>query len=142
MEIKVKYFDPELTRLQKFKIGDWIDLRAADTVWMNEGAFYMIPLGVAMKLPEGYEAHIAPRSSTFKNFGIIQVNGVGIVDESYCGEDDQWRLPALAMRQTVIHKGERICQFRIVKKQPEFDFVEVEHMEDANRGGFGSTGTR
>lgn len=142
MEIKIKYFDPELTRLQKFKIGDWIDLRAADTVCMNEGAFYMIPLGVAMKLPEGYEAHIAPRSSTFKNFGIIQVNGVGIVDESYCGEDDQWRLPALAMRQTVIHKNDRICQFRIVKKQPEFDFVEVEHMEDANRGGFGSTGTR
>ena len=142
MEIKIKYFTQGLMRLQKIKIGDWIDLRAADTVCMNEGAFYLIPLGVAMKLPEGYEAHVVPRSSTFKNYGIIQANGIGIIDESYCGDEDQWCFPAFATRPTTIHKNERICQFRIVKKQPEFEFVEVDHMTDASRGGFGSTGTQ
>ena len=93
-----------------------------------------------MELPEGYEAHIVPRSSTFKNFGIIQTNHYGIIDESYCGDNDQWCFPAFALRDTIIHKNDRICQFRIVKKQPPVEFEVVEHLGKTDRGGFGSTG--
>lgn len=93
-----------------------------------------------MILPSGYEAHIVPRSSTFKNFGIIQTNHCGVVDESYCGDNDQWKFPAYALRDTAIKKNDRICQFRIVEKQPEVCFVEVEHLKEKDRGGFGSTG--
>ena len=93
-----------------------------------------------MKLPEGYEAHVVPRSSTFKNFGVIMTNSVGIIDNSYCGDGDQWYFPALAIRDTVIHKNDRICQFRIMKNQPVIEFDEAEHLEFGNRGGFGSTG--
>ena len=100
----------------------------------------MIPLGVAMKLPDGYEAHLVPRSSTFKNFGIIQTNHMGVIDQSYCGDHDEWKMPVLAMRDTVIRKGDRICQFRIMEKQPELIFTEVEHLTAPDRGGFGSTG--
>lgn len=140
LEIKIKYHDKELGKIEKIPVGDWIDLRSAETVNMEAGQFRVISLGVSMKLPEGYEAHVVPRSSTFRRWGILQVNGVGIIDESYCGNNDIWKFPALAMRPTTIHKGDRICQFRIVKKMPEVKFIEVDHMEDEDRGGLGSTG--
>lgn len=140
LEVMVKYHDKELGKIEKFPVGDWIDLRSAERVDLDAGQFRIISLGVSMKLPEGYEAHVVPRSSTFKKWGILQTNGIGIIDESYCGEGDVWKFPALAMRPTTIFKGDRICQFRIVKKMPEVTFKEVEHMEDENRGGFGSTG--
>lgn len=120
--------------------SDWVDLRCADTTVLMQGEFAMIPLGVAMQLPEGYEAHIAPRSSTFKNYGIIQTNSIGVVDNTYCGANDEWKMPVFAMRQTVIRKGDRICQFRIVKNQPELCFVESDLSDNIDRGGLGSTG--
>ena len=137
MEIKIKYFDKDIDKIEKIEKGDWIDLRAAETVELNKDEFKLIKLGVGMILPEGYEAHIVPRSSTFKNFGIIQTNHCGIVDQSYCGDNDQWMFPAYALRDTTINKNDRICQFRIVEKQPEIQFVEVEHLSDTDRGGFG-----
>ncbi len=139
-KIKIKYFDNELQRIEKIDKGDWIDLRAAEDVVMDKGDFKLISLGIAMKLPEGYEAHIVPRSSTFKNFGVIQTNHYGVIDESYCGDEDVWKFPALAMRSTIIRKGDRICQFRIMKKMPPVRFEEVEKLETTSRGGFGSTG--
>jgi dUTP pyrophosphatase len=107
---------------------------------LDSGQFRIISLGISMKLPEGYEAHVVPRSSTFRRWGIIQTNGIGIIDESYCGNDDVWKFPALAMRSTTIFKGDRICQFRIIPKMPEVVFTEVEYMDDPDRGGLGSTG--
>lgn len=141
MDIQIKYFDKEIDKIAKIEKGDWIDLRAAETVELKAGEFKLIKLGVGMILPVGYEAHIVPRSSTFKNFGVTQTNHMGVIDESYCGEDDQWRFPAKAERDTIIHKNDRICQFRIVEKQPEVNFIEVEHLSEQSRGGFGSTGT-
>jgi len=141
MFIKIKYFDESLPKLEKIDKGDWIDLRAAEELFIPANTFAMIHLGVAMKLPEGYEAHIAPRSSTFKKWGILQVNSVGVVDESYAGNGDEWMMPVYAIRDTNIHKGDRVCQFRIMEKQPAVQFVEVKHLEDENRGGFGSTGS-
>lgn len=138
--IKIKYFDDEIDKIEKIEKGDWVDLRAAETVELKAGEFKLIKLGIGMILPEGYEAHVVPRSSTFKNFGIIQTNHCGIIDESYCGDNDQWRFPAYAMRDTVINKNDRICQFRIIKKQPDISFEAVEHLADKDRGGFGSTG--
>ena len=138
--ILVKYFDKEIDKIKKIDIGDWIDLRAAETVVLKKGEYKMIPLGVGMYLPSGYEAHVVPRSSTFKNFGVIQANHMGVIDESYCGENDQWYFPAIALRDTVICKNDRICQFRIAKKQPEVEIFEVEHLAEKSRGGFGSTG--
>lgn len=138
--IKIKYFDNEIDKISKIDVGDWIDLRAAETVELKAGEYKLIPLGVGMILPHGYEAHIVPRSSTYKNFGVIQTNHCGIIDESYCGDNDQWRYPAFALRDTVIHKNDRICQFRIMKKQPEIQFEVVERLSDTDRGGFGSTG--
>lgn len=138
--IKIKYFDDELPKIEKIDKSDWIDLRAADNVVMDKGDFKLISLGIAMKLPKGYEAHIVPRSSTFKNFGIIQTNHQAVIDESYCGDEDVWRYPALAMRHTVIHKGDRICQFRIMQKMPPVRFEEVDKLENPSRGGIGSTG--
>ena len=122
--------------------SDWIDLRAAQRVEMKAGEFQIISLGISMQLPEGYEAHIAPRSSTFLKFGIIQTNSVGVVDNSYCGDNDIWGMPALAMRDTVIEKGDRICQFRLMKKMEPVTFEAVEHLSAQDRGGFGSTGNR
>lgn len=142
MEIKIKYHDPELPKLHAIDNGDWIDMYASETVTMNPGDFHIIPLGVSMKLPDGYEAHLAPRSSTFKKWGILMVNSVGVVDNSYCGEGDVWGFAALAVRPTTIHKGDRIAQFRILKKMGSVDFFEVDHMTDNDRGGFGSTGAR
>ena len=139
--IKIKYFDKDIDKLEYIDgKSDWIDLRASEEVELKQGDFKLIPLGVAMELPNGYEAHIAPRSSTFKNFGIIQANSVGVVDQSYCGDNDMWKFPAIAMRDTIIHKNDRICQFRIMRNQPEIVFKEVEKLEGNNRGGFGSTG--
>ena len=138
--IKIKYFDNEIDKIKKIEKGDWVDLRAAETVELKAGEFKLIKLGIGMILPEGYEAHVVPRSSTFKNFGIIQTNHCGIIDESYCGDNDQWRFPAYALRDTVINKNDRICQFRIIKKQPEISVGAVEHLANKDRGGFGSTG--
>ena len=120
--------------------GDWIDLRAAETILIVKGEFKYIPLGVAIQLPEGYEAIVAPRSSLFKRRGIIMTNSIGIMDESYCGDNDEWKFPAYATRETIIPKGERICQFRIVRHQPEIEFKLVETLGNPDRGGYGSTG--
>lgn len=141
MEIKIKYHDPEIERMGVEQHGDWIDLRAAEDVRMNSGEFRIISLGVSMKLPAGYEAHVVPRSSTYKKWGILQANSFGVIDEAYCGENDVWGFPAYSPYGTIIHKGDRICQFRIVKKMEPITFTAVDHMEDKSRGGFGSTGT-
>lgn len=140
IKIKVKYHT-DITPLEINKKGDWIDLRAAEDVDMTVGDYYLIPLGVSMKLPAGYEAHVVPRSSTFKKWGIIQANHMGVIDNSYSGDEDQWHFPAVALRATHIHKNDRICQFRLVKNQEPIEFLEVDHLDDTNRGGFGSTGT-
>lgn len=140
-DIKIKYFNDQLERLQYIENkSDWIDLRAAEQVEMKAGDFKLIPLGVAMELPVGYEAHVVPRSSTFKNFGIIQTNSMGVIDETYSGDNDQWFFPAYAIRDTVIHVNDRICQFRIMEHQPRIDFTEVNVLGNADRGGHGSTG--
>lgn len=120
--------------------SNWIDLRAAVDITLNKGELALIPLGVAMELPPGYEAIVAPRSGTLKNFGIIQTNSIGVIDESYCGDDDQWYFSAKAERDTTIKINDRICQFRIIEHQPELEFEEVAQLETPNRGGFGSTG--
>ena len=138
-DIKVKYFT-DIEPLAQIDGSDWIDLRAAEDVELKAGEFKMIPLGIAMELPEGYEAHIVPRSSTFKKWGIIQANHMGVVDQAYCGDNDQWADPVIALRDTAIHKNDRICQFRIVENQPNLHFVTVDHLDHADRGGFGSTG--
>lgn len=138
--IQIKYHADIEPLLQK-EGSDWIDLRAAEEVKMSPNQFKLIPLGVSMKLPEGYEAHIVPRSSTFKTWGIIQTNHMGVIDESYCGDDDQWMMPVLATRAVILHRNDRICQFRIVKKQPKILFQEVDTLGEESRGGFGSTGT-
>lgn len=139
--LKIKYFTDKIDKLTYIDgKSDWIDLRAADDVILKQGEFKLIPLGVAIKLPEGYEAHIVPRSSTFKNFGIIQTNHQGVVDSSYCGDNDQWFMPVLAMRDTEIHINDRICQFRIMQNQPKLVFEEVSSLGGCDRGGFGSTG--
>lgn len=139
MEIKIKYFT-DIEKIGKIEKGDWIDLRAAEDTVLKAGEFKLIPLGVAMELPRGYEAHIVPRSSTYKKFGIIQTNHQAVIDESYCGDNDQWLYPAYALRDTEIHKGDRICQFRIMEKQPEITFTEVAILGNEDRGGIGSTG--
>ena len=140
-EIKVKYFHDDMEQLCYIAgKSDWIDLRAAVEVTLKAGEFRLIPLGVAIALPKGYEAHIAPRSSTFKNYGILQTNSVGVVDCSYCGDNDQWHMPVYATRDVTIEKGARICQFRIMENQPQLHFTRVEHLDAPDRGGFGSTG--
>lgn len=142
-KIIIKYFTDKIDRLTYIDgKSDWIDLRAAEDVTLKAGEFKLIPLGVAMKLPKGYEAHIVPRSSTYKNFGVIQTNHCGIVDETYCGDGDQWYFPAYALRDTQIKINDRICQFRIMEHQPKVFFEEVEKLLDADRGGIGSTGIR
>lgn len=139
--IKIKYFTDKIDKLDYIDDkSDWIDLRAAENVKLEQGEYKLIPLGVAMELPKGYEAHIVPRSSTFKNYGIIQTNHQAVIDNSYCGDNDQWYMPVYAMRDTQIHINDRICQFRIMKIQPEIIFNEVEHLGGEERGGFGSTG--
>ena len=140
--IKIKYFTDKIDKIAKIDQGDWIDLRAAETIELKAGEFKLIPLGVAMKLPKGYEAHVVPRSSTYKNFYIIQTNHQAVIDESYCGDNDQWVFPAYALKDTVININDRICQFRIIKKQPEISFEEVNTLGNKDRGGLGSTGVK
>ncbi len=143
-KILIKYFTNENGEKQepveKIAKGDWTDLRANRTYELKKGEFALIRLGVAMKLPEGYEAHLAPRSSTFKKWHILQVNSVGVIDNSYSGDNDEWMMPVYATEDTVINRGDRIAQFRIIKKQPEVEFETVEKLDDISRGGFGSTG--
>lgn len=139
--IKVRYFC-DIPDLFVHDDGDWVDLRAARNMELRAGDYKAIPLGVAMELPKGYEAIVAPRSSTFKNYGIMPANGIGIIDESYRGDDDQWYFPVFATRDTFIRKGDRICQFRIVKHQPAIGFRMVTRLKGKNRGGIGSTGRR
>ena len=141
MDIKIRYLETGLVEIKVTEIGDWIDLRSAEPVCLYKGEKALLRLGVAMKLPDGYEAILAPRSSTFKNYGIIQTNGIGIIDSTYCGNNDEWMMPVLATREIMIHKNDRICQFRIQKKQPTIKFVVVDKLGDEDRGGFGSTGT-
>ena len=139
--IKIKYHTDEIEKLRYIDgKSDWIDLRAAEDVELKAGEFKLISLGVSMELPKGYEAHVVPRSSTFKTWGILQANSIGIIDESYCGDNDIWKMPVYATRDTTIHKNDRICQFRIEKHQPTIMFEEVEHLEGEERGSFGSTG--
>lgn len=139
--IKIKYHN-DIRPLEILDNGDWIDLRAAEDVNLEKGDFRLISLGVSMKLPDGYEAHIVPRSSTFKHWGIIQANHMGVIDNSYCGDNDIWKFPAIATRDAVIYKNDRICQFRIMKKQPCIRFDTVEHLNGPDRGGFGSSGRK
>lgn len=141
-KIKIKYFTPDLQHIGKIDVGDWIDLRAAEDVTMLPGEYYPIRLGVGMILPMGYEAHVLPRSSTPAKFGIILANGMGVIDNSYSGDADEWHFPALAFRETKISKGDRIAQFRIVKNQTEIQFEVVDHLNETSRGGLGSTGTK
>ena len=139
--ILVRYLSDRVEKLQPpTNSANWVDLRSAEDVVLRKGEFRLISLGVAMKLPEGYEAHIVPRSSTYKNFGIIQANHHGVVDNAYSGDNDLWRMPVIALRDTEIHVNDRICQFRIERRQPDLIFEEVEHLDQADRGGFGSTG--
>jgi len=142
-KIKIKYFDKEIDKLEYIggSKSNWIDLRSAETIHLKKGEFRLIPLGVGMKLPDGYEANIVPRSSTYKNFKILQTNSFAVIDNSYSGDTDEWKLPVIAMEDTTINKNDRICQFRINKIQPEIKFEEVEHLEKVSRGGIGSTGT-
>lgn len=140
--IKVKYFNDKLEKINKISIGDWIDLRSATTIKLKKGEFKLIPLGVAMELPKGYEANIVPRSSTYKNFKIVQTNHFAVIDESYCGDNDQWFYPVIAMEDTVIKFNDRICQFRINKKMEEIEIQQVETLGNDDRGGIGSTGTK
>ncbi len=141
--IRIKYHSQEIEKLRYIDgKSDWIDLRAAEDVSLKKGEYRLISFGISMKIPKGYEAHVVPRSSTFQNFGILQTNSYGVIDCSYCGENDIWHMPVLAVRDTEIHVNDRIAQFRIMENQPQILFEEVEHMEGENRGGFGSTGKR
>ena len=139
MDIKVKYFD-NACKFEKIYNGDWIDLRSRIEIEGHAGQYYEIPLGVAMELPEGHEAHVIPRSSSFKRYGFIQTNSMGLIDNTYCGDTDEWKLPVLFMRHTVIHKGDRVCQFRIVENMKSVNFQIVTKLYGKNREGLGSTG--
>lgn len=141
LKVRIKYFADDLERIKKVQIGDWIDLRAAETVELRKGQHYYIPLGVAMELPEGYEAWLTSRSSMAKTFKIIHCDDMGIIDGSYKGDNDEWKLPVIAIDDTVIHKNDRICQFRLHEVMPTVEFEEVEALGNSDRGGLGSTGT-
>ena len=139
--LKIRYLSDRIEKLRYIDgRSDWIDLRASEDMVIRKGECRLIPLGVAIQLPEGYEAHVVPRSSTFRNYGLIQANSFGVVDESYCGNEDQWFVPMYATRDTEVHVNDRICQFRIMKHQPEIVFEETEQLSGKNRGGFGTTG--
>lgn len=140
--IKIRYTREGVTPMEKYSNGDWIDLRAGVDMALTRGELALIPLGVAMQLPEGYEALVAPRSSSARKFNILQANSIGIIDETYCGDNDEWMLSVLPLENTMIHKNDRICQFRIIEHQPPLVFDAVEHLNNKDRGGFGSTGTK
>ena len=141
MIIYIKYFE-DIEPVEKISVGDWIDLRAAERVEMKKGDYALIRLGVGMILPDGYEAHVLPRSSTPSKFGIILANSMGVIDNSYSGDNDEWKFPAVAIRDTVIEKGDRIAQFRLMENQPKIEFVTVDRLNENSRGGIGSTGKR
>lgn len=154
MIIRVKYFEGA-TRLKKIKKGNWIDVYANKDVFVKVGERAMIPLGFALELPQGWEAHLAPRSSTFKTWGIIQTNSLGVVDDTYIGDNDQWHMPVYCLQGknkevldgveqngTWVRQGDKIGQFRIMEVMPEIEFKEVESFGNADRGGFGSTGVK
>lgn len=140
--IKIKYVKDGMEKIVQIDRGDWIDLRTPEDIYLEPGEYKLIPLGVAMALPPNYEALLIPRSSTFKKYGVIQTNSIGLIDETYCGDNDEWLFPVYATRAVVIPKNTRICQFRILKHQPTVAFAEVEHLSDTDRGGFGSTGEK
>ena len=147
LTIKVKYLNDAVPRLKKINVGDWIDLYAAEETVIIKNDFKLVHLGVAIQLPKGYEAILAPRSSTFKNWGCIQTNSIGIIDETYCGDEDWWRLPLYCLKPnksyaTIINAGDKIAQFRIIKHMPEVQLEEVKTLGNKSRGGFGSTGTK
>lgn len=142
LNIDIVYHNPNMPKLEKIDNGDWIDLRASVGGAFKKGDFALIDLGISMRLPEGYEAHIAPRSSTFKHWGIFQVNSVGVIDNSFSGTNDVWKMPCLFTRDTVIEPNDRICQFRIVKKMEPVSFTEVTELDNTDRGGFGSSGRK
>lgn len=139
LKIKIKYH-ANIEPVKKITVGDWIDLRAAEDVLLKKGSMYKISLGVSMQIPDGYEAVVVPRSSTAEKFGVIQWNSMGVIDNRYCGDTDIWKFPALAICDTEIKKGDRICQFRLFKNQPGIEFITVERLDNEDRGGFGSTG--
>lgn len=141
LTLQIKYHSKEIEKIKKIEKGDWIDLRSAENVSLKAGQFKLISLGISMKIPEGYEAHIAPRSSTFKTWHILQTNSIGVVDNSYSGNNDVWLMPVYATQDCTISINDRICQFRIMEKMPEIVFEEVENLEGPDRGGIGSTGT-
>lgn len=141
MKVKVKYFD-EACKIEKIVQGDWIDLRCEKNIGYGKGQHLLVPLGIAMEIPEGYEAHLAPRGSTFKNFGFLQTNSVGIIDNSYCGDNDKWFMSVFCTRPGMISKGDRVCQFRIIEKMDELEIEEVEVLGNEDRGGHGSTGVK
>lgn len=141
-EIKIKFKDPKIYKeFNHIEVGDWIDLRTIDVVTIKKGQYRMIDLGVAMELPKGYEALLVPRSSTFKNYGVLQANNIGIFDNFFKGDEDYWNFLVLATRDVTIPKGTRICQFRIIENQPQINFKVVDKLDNKNRGGIGSTGT-
>ena len=155
LTIRIKYHDPDMERIKAAHVSEWYDLRAAEDAFIPQGVQKTVSLGVSMELPEGYEAIIAPRSSTPKNFGVIMPNSLGIIDHAYKGDNDIWRcicygisekdtavIDGIGVRGSWIHKGDRICQFRIQKVQPEIEFEEVEELGNADRKGLGSTGKR
>lgn len=142
VELVVRYHNDNIKKFKKFSNGDWIDLCAAESVEMAQFDFKLISLGFAMELPLGYEANIVPRGSTFKNFGVIQANHFGVIDNEYCGDNDVWRFPAIALRDTVIEEGDRICQFRLNKIQPDVKVKFTTRLTGKNRGGFGHTGVK
>ena len=141
LQVKIKYFDDEIERIKKISIGDWIDLRCSEEVTLKKGEQFYIPLGVAMELPKGYEAWLTSRSSMAKKFNIQHSDDLGVIDGSYCGDEDMWKLPVIALADTTIHKNDRICQFRIHEVMPEVEFIEVGYLGNPSRGGLGSTGT-
>lgn len=141
-KITILYHKKQMSRIEKISKGDWIDLRLAETVTLKKGEYQLLSLGVSIKLPKGYEALVAPRSSTFKNYGIIMANSIGIIDETYCGTNDIWKFPALATKDITIPADTRIAQFRIIKHQPKIEFIIADKLSNSNRGGIGSTGTK
>ena len=141
LKIKIKYLR-NVEKIQKIPIGDWIDLRIAERTFMPKNTYKRIPLGIAMELPKGYEAHVVPRSSTCEKFHIIQTNHMGVIDESYCGDNDEWFFPAYSLEATCIPINSRVCQFRIMKKMEPITFIEVIKLGNKNRNGFGSTGDK
>ncbi len=141
--LKIKYHTDAIEKLAYIDgKSDWIDLRAARRYEFKKGDWQLIDLGVSIALPEGYEAHVVPRSSTYRTWGLLQTNSCGVIDNTYSGDGDVWMVPMLATRDTVVEVGDRICQFRIMKNQPQIVFNEVEHLDGTNRGGFGTTGRK